>query len=132
MRFLIVAILVAACLFALGYYPSVLYDDAAKGPVGLASGIGLAFVLMVSGYYVNRWSIDKSQRTFLISFGAGLLARLVVGAVLVVLYWKLIREKDYPFILGLMASYMVLLVVEISFLWSAITRPRSEAAERSE
>jgi hypothetical protein len=126
LRFLLVAILVAGCLFALGHYPSMRYDDAEKGPVGLAFGIGLALVLMSSGYFLNRWSINKAQKTFLISFGAGILARLILGAVLVVLYWKLVRAKDYSFILGLMAGYFALMAVEIAFLWRAMTKQAPE------
>lgn len=108
------------------------YDDAEKGPQGLAFGIGLAFVLMASGYFVNRWSLDKAQKTFLISFGVGLLARLIVGAVLVVLYWKLVRAKDYSFILGLMASYFAFMAVEIAFLWRAMTKQAPEDSGSSE
>lgn len=132
MRFLLVAILVAGCLFALGHYPSIRYDDAEKGPQGLAFGIGLAFVLMASGYFVNRWSLDKAQKTFLISFGAGILARLILGAVLVVLYWKLVRARDYSFILGLMAAYFAFMAVEIAFLWRAMTKPEPEDPGSSE
>lgn len=111
MKFLLIAILVAGCLYGIGYYPAVSYDSP-HGPLSIAYGIGLAFILIVPGYFVMEWARSRSQAAFLIAFGTGFLGRLILLVLLFFLYSKLIRAKDYSFGIALGVCYCILSVVE--------------------
>jgi hypothetical protein len=124
LRFPLIALLAALCLFGIGYFPAVKFD-ALNGPKSLAYGLALALFLMVPSYYAMRWAMGRSQRIFLITFAAGFIIRLVLLVVLVVLYWIFIRERDFCFALSFGAGYLCLSVVEIFSFKSAFSEKKN-------
>lgn len=112
MRFTLISILIAVCLYGAGYYPSVTYDPYG-GPFGMASGLGLALLLILPSFFVTQRALNKSHKAFLITFGAGFLIRLVLLVICIVLYAKLVREKDFSFTLAFGAGYLIMSVAEI-------------------
>jgi hypothetical protein len=119
LRFPLIAVLLAGILFGIGYYPSAQYDGP-EGPRGLAMGLGLVLILIVPSYFVARWALNKSQKTFLIAFGVGFLVRLVLLVVLFILYSKLVRAKDLSFTLSFGLGYLVISFFEVLCFKNAI------------
>ena len=70
---------------------------------------------MVPSYYLMCWALSRSQRIFMVTFGAGFLIRLVLFIVLFILYSKLVREKDFCFGLAFGTCYLFLNVLEVFF-----------------
>jgi hypothetical protein len=130
LRFTLIAILVAGCLFGIGYYPAVKYDSP-DGPISLIFGLSLALFLMIPGYLVVRWGLGKSQKIFLIAFGAGFLIRLVLLVTLIILYSKLIREKDFCFALAFGTCYLALSGLEVLSFRSAVFQNKNEGSSPS-
>ncbi|MFH1999699.1 MAG: hypothetical protein ABIK28_08465 [Planctomycetota bacterium] len=124
MRFTLVSILIAVCLYGAGYYPSVTYDPYG-GPFGMALGLGLAFFLIVPNFFVTQRALSKSHKAFLITFGAGFLIRLVLLVTLIILYAKYVREKDFSFTLAFGAGYLSLSLAEILSFKSVIIKDKS-------
>ncbi|MHC4942644.1 MAG: hypothetical protein ACYTG7_06430 [Planctomycetota bacterium] len=112
MRFPFIAILLTGILYGIGYYPSAQYDGP-EGPFGLAMGLGLVLLLIVPGYFVTRWTLTKSLKTFFIAFGVGFFVRLVLLVTLFILYTKLVRPQDLSFTLSFGIGYLVVSLFEI-------------------
>ena len=112
MRFPLGVLFVALCLFGIGYYPARSYDPG-HGLKSLVYGLGLAFVLVVPSYYATCWALRRSQRVFLVTFGAGFLLRLVAVVALFVLYWYVVKPRDFCFALAFITAYLAFSGVEI-------------------
>ncbi len=124
MKFLLIALTVALVLFGIGYYPAVGYDPT-HGPKSLIYGLGLAVGLMVPSYFTLFWAMRKSQRVFLITFGAGFILRLVLLVALFILYWIHIKERDFCFALSFGVAYLLFSLVEVFLFKSAFSQKKS-------
>jgi hypothetical protein len=136
LRFPLIAIVIAACLFGIGYNPSVYYEGY-DGPKGLAYGLGLALGLMIPTFYIMAWARTKSQQIFLLAFGAGFLLRLLLVVVLFFVYVKVVETGIGSFTLSFGTGYLALLVWEIYSFLPAFTQknkpePPSEEGEEGD
>ncbi|MBU0755966.1 MAG: hypothetical protein KJ645_12555 [Planctomycetes bacterium] len=132
LRFPLIAVLLAGILYGVGYYPAASYD-APHGTLSLALGLGLVLFLIVPSYFVTNWALGETPKTFLIAFGVGFLARLIVLVVLFILYTKFVRAKDVSFTLAFGLGYLVISFFEILCFKSAILKdqtPRQDDAEQ--
>ena len=123
MRFPLGVLFVALCLFGIGYYPAESYDPD-HGLKSLIYGLGLAFALVVPSYYAMAWALRRSQRVFLITFGAGFLLRLAAVVALFILYWYFVKPRDFCFALAFITAYLAFSGVEIFLFKTAGGGPR--------
>jgi len=123
LRFSLFAILVAGFLFGLGYYPATSYDPS-DGLTSLAYGFGLALFLMVPSYYLIRWALRRSKQIFMITFGVGFLARLVIFVAFFFVYSSLVKERDVVFALGFGICYLALSFLEVASFRSALVHKK--------
>lgn len=125
MKFTLVVLFVALCLFGVGYYPAKSYDPD-EGLRSLVYGLGLAFALALPSYHALRWALHRSQRVFLITFGAGFLLRLVALVTLFILYWYFVKKRDFCFALAFVTAYLAFSGVEIFHFKAAQARRRRD------
>ena len=110
-RFFLFSLAVVVGFYALGYYPAESWDPP-RGSLGLISGLTVALLLMTASFVVMRWALFRSQRIFLIVFGVGFIARLVIFIAIFFAYSKLVEQAVATFAISFAACYMTLSLVE--------------------
>jgi len=79
-------------------------------------GAGFSTLNFTIGILLIKFSVNKSDRIFLLSLWGGLLLRLILGLLLVLITLIFLEINAYGFIFSILFYYVFYLVIEIFYL----------------
>jgi hypothetical protein len=79
-------------------------------------GTLLAIINFVIGFALIRFSLNKSEKIFLLSLWGGLLLRLILGLILILITLIFLEINTYGFIFSILFFYVFYLIIEIFYL----------------
>ena len=79
-------------------------------------GAGFSTLNFTIGIFLIKFSVNKSDRIFLLSLWGGLLLRLILGLLLVLITLIFLEINAYGFIFSILFYYVFYLVIEIFYL----------------
>jgi len=79
-------------------------------------GAGFSILNFTIGILLIKFSVNKSDRIFLLSLWGGLLLRLIIGLSLVLITLFFLEINTYGFIFSILFYYVFYLVIEIFYL----------------
>lgn len=79
-------------------------------------GAGFSTLNFTIGILLIRFSVNKSDRIFLLSLWGGLLLRLILGLLIVLITLIFLEINAYGFIFSILFYYVFYLVIEIFYL----------------
>lgn len=80
------------------------------------SGLGLALVHVLSGFYMSRWALAKPVKLFMSIVMGGMGIRLMLVAIVLVLMAKLVNIDLKLFVVAFGIYYLLFQIVEIYFI----------------
>jgi hypothetical protein len=79
-------------------------------------GTGFSTLNFTIGILLIKFSVNKSDRIFLLSLWGGLLLRLILGLLIVLITLIFLEINAYGFIFSILFYYVFYLVIEIYYL----------------
>ncbi len=79
-------------------------------------GVGFSVLNFTIGLLLIKFSVNKSDRIFLLTLWGGLLLRLILGLLIVLITLIFLEINVYGFIFSLLFYYVFYLVIEIYYL----------------
>ena len=79
-------------------------------------GAGFSTLNFTIGILLIKFSVNKSDRIFLLSLWGGLLLRLILGLLIVLITLIFLEINAYGFIFSILFYYVFYLVIEIFYL----------------
>lgn len=79
-------------------------------------GAGFSMLNFTIGLLLIKFSVNKSDRIFLLALWGGLLLRLILGLLLVLITLIFLEINAYGFIFSILFYYFFYLVIEIYYL----------------
>jgi hypothetical protein len=79
-------------------------------------GVGFSVLNFTIGLLLIKFSVNKSDRIFLLTLWGGLLLRLILGLLIVLIALIFLEINVYGFIFSLLFYYVFYLVIEIYYL----------------
>jgi hypothetical protein len=79
-------------------------------------GSGFSILNFTIGIFLIKYSVNKSDRIFLLALWGGLLLRLILGLLLVLITLIFLEINAYGFIFSILFYYVFYLVIEIFYL----------------
>ena len=96
---------------------------------GLIAGMAVAGLSGVAAWFLLRWSADKTMTDFLKAVLGGMAGRLVFVGIASFLVVKLTPVSRVAYAVGLMAVYLVFLLVEIAVILRRAQREKEARGE---
>ena len=79
-------------------------------------GFAITALNFSTGIWIVKFSITKSEKTFLILLWGGFLFRLILGLALVIISLIFLEINTYGFIFSILFFYVFYLIIEIFYL----------------
>jgi hypothetical protein len=79
-------------------------------------GAGLSVLNFAFGYLLIKFSVNKSEKIFLLTLWGGLLLRLILGLSIVLIAFIFLEINAYGFIFSILFFYVFYLLIEIFYL----------------
>jgi hypothetical protein len=94
-----------------------LFSDV-SGPIfkSILLGTGLSILNFAVGFLLIKFSVNKSDRIFLLTLWGGLLLRLILGLIIVLLTLIFLEINAHGFIFSILFFYVFYLLIEIFYL----------------
>lgn len=105
----IIVLLILTSLYFLAEITPVLFKS-------ILLGTSLAIINFTIGYLLIKFSINKSDKIFLLSLWGGLFLRLIIGLGLVLIILIFLEINTYGFIFSILFFYVFYLIIEIFYL----------------
>lgn len=93
---------------------------------GVWYGCILSLFLITSGYAAIRWSFHRSAKTFYGVVMGGMLARFVIIGICLVIVRRMENVHIYGFVGAVMASYILLQILEVRFIQAELRSRKSD------
>lgn len=89
-----------------------------SGPIfkSILLGTGFSILNFAVGILLIKFSVNKSDRIFLVTLWGGLLLRLILGLTIVLLTFIFLEINAYGFIFSILFFYVFYLLIEIFYL----------------
>lgn len=89
-----------------------------SGPIlkSVLLGTGFSILNFAVGFLLIKFSVNKSDRIFLLTLWGGLLLRLILGLTIVLLTLIFLEINAYGFIFSILFFYVFYLLIEIFYL----------------
>lgn len=89
-----------------------------SGPIfkSILLGTGFSILNFAVGFLLIKFSVNKSDRIFLLTLWGGLLLRLILGLTIVLLTLIFLEINAYGFIFSILFFYVFYLLIEIFYL----------------
>ena len=89
-----------------------------SGPIfkSILLGTGFSILNFAVGFLLIKFSVNKSDRIFLLTLWGGLLLRLILGLTIVLLTLIFLEINAYGFIFSILFFYVFYLLIEIIYL----------------
>ena len=79
-------------------------------------GVLLAMLNFAIGFLLIKYSINKSEKIFLLALWGGILLRLFLGLILILITLIFLEINTYEFIFSILFFYVFYLLIEIFYL----------------
>ena len=79
-------------------------------------GAGLSMLNFAFGYLLIKFSVNKSEKVFLLTLWGGLLLRMILGLSIVLFAFIFLEINAYGFIFSILFFYVFYLLIEIFYL----------------
>lgn len=79
-------------------------------------GAGLSMLNFAFGYLLIKFSVNKSEKVFLLTLWGGLLLRMILGLSIVLFAFIFLEINAYGFIFSILFFYVFYLIMEIFYL----------------
>ena len=79
-------------------------------------GVLLAMLNFAIGFLLIKYSINKSEKIFLLALWGGILLRLFLGLILILITFIFLEINTYGFIFSILFFYVFYLLIEIFYL----------------
>jgi hypothetical protein len=107
--FSIIIILIITSLYLLSELTETVYKS-------ILLGTFLAFINFSLGFLLIQFSIDKSDKIFLLVLWGGFLFRLILGLTFILIILIFLEINTYGFIFSILFFYVFYLIIEIFYL----------------
>jgi len=102
-------LLIVTILFLLSSISGLIYKS-------ILLGAFLSMINFATGLILIKFSVNKSERIFLLALWGGLLFRLILGLSLVLITLIFLEINTYGFIFSILFFYVFYLLIEIFYL----------------
>lgn len=103
------SIIIFSLLYALYLISSILF-------VSFLLGIIISTLIFLIGILLINFSINKSNKVFLIALWGGLLIKLILGLLAILITLIFLEINTYGFIFSILFFYIFYLIIEIIYL----------------
>ncbi len=103
------SIIIFSLLYALYLISSILF-------VSFLLGIIISTLIFLIGILLINFSINKSNKVFLIALWGGLLIKLILGLLAILITLIFLEINTYGFIFSILFFYIYYLIIEIIYL----------------
>jgi len=105
----LIIILILTILFIFSQISEIIFNS-------IIIGFSIPAINFALGFLLIKYSINKSEKTFLMTLWGGLLFRLFFGLLLVLISLIFLEINTYGFIFSILFFYVFYLLIEIFYL----------------
>ena len=102
-------LLILIILHLISIVPSIIFKS-------ILAGFLISIINFVLGLLLMKFSINKSEKIFLIALWGGMLFRLIFGLLLVLISFLFLEINTYGFIFSILFFYVFYLLIEIFYM----------------
>jgi hypothetical protein len=105
----LLSLLIIASLYLASVISAIMFKSVLLGTLLAIFNFGIGFALI-------RFSLNKSEKIFILSLWGGLLLRLILGLILILITLIFLEINTYGFIFSILFFYVFYLIIEIFYL----------------